>query len=46
MLVDIQRLHEKGKLILRVSNGANILFNGKHLTALHCFIKLLYLQQG
>ena len=46
ILVDIQRLHEKSKLILRVSSGAYILFNGRLLTALHCFIKLLYLQQG
>ena len=45
-LVDNQRLHEKGKLILCVSNGVYILFKRSFLAASHCFIKLFHLQQN
>ena len=41
--VDIQRLHENGKWILRVFNGFYILFKRSFLAVAHCFIKLFHL---
>ena len=45
-LVENQRLHENGKLIVCVSNGVYILFKRSFLAASHCFIKLFHLQQN
>ena len=41
--VDIQRLHENGKWILRVFNGFYILFKWSFRAVAHCFIKLFHL---
>ena len=50
ILVDIQRLDEKGKLIFCVSNGVCmavcILFKRSFLAALNGVIQLFYLEQS
>ena len=46
IFLDIQHLHENGKLILSVPNGVYILFKRRFFAVLHCFIKLFYLQQN